>query len=81
MGIGMSRDEMIEFIRKNPFVHIIHFLFDKDEYIYSSEDGLVYDEQGYLFEDWDSVTNMCSGHNGIRMRSGKQWENGWSIKE
>ena len=74
-------DEMIEFIRKNPFVHIIHFLFDKDEYIYSSEDGLVYDEQGYLFEDWNSVTNMWSGHNGIRMRSGKQWEYGWSIKE
>ena len=45
----MSRDEMIEFIRKNPFVHIIHFLFDKDEYIYSSDDGLVYAEQGLSF--------------------------------
>ena len=77
----MSRNEMIEFIQKNSCVHITHFLFGDDEYIYSSEDGLVYDEKGYLFEDWNSVTNMWSGHNGIRMRSGKQWENGWSIKE
>ena len=46
----MSRNEMIEFIRKNPFVHITHFLFDNDEYIYSYEDGLVYDEHGYLLK-------------------------------
>ena len=53
MVMYMSRNEMIEFIQKNPCVHITHFLFGDDEYIYSSEDGLVYDEKGYLCEDWN----------------------------
>lgn len=77
----MTRSEMIEFIKENPYVHITHDLFDADEYIYSDIDGLVWDEHGYLFEDWDSVTNNWSGHNGIRMRIGGSWETGWHIKE
>ena len=77
----MTRDEMIEFIKENPYVHITHPLFDNSEYIYSDTYGIVYDECGYIFENWDSVTNIWSGISGIRMRVGGMWENGWSIKE
>ena len=31
----MTRNEMIEFIKNNPYVHITHVLFADDEYIYS----------------------------------------------
>lgn len=77
----MTRSEMIDFIKKNPYICITHDLFDEDEYIYSGNDGLVWDEHGCLFEDWDLVLNKWSSRNGIRMRDGKEWQNGWSIKE
>lgn len=77
----MTRNEMIEFIKNNPNVRITHDLFDADEYIYSDIYGLVWSENGYLFEDWDSFTDMWSGVNGIRMRIGGKWEDGWRIKE
>lgn len=77
----MTRSEMIEFIKDNPYVHITHTLFDDHEYIYSDTDGIIRDESGYVFEDWDSVTNMWSGRNGIRMRIGGSWEDGWATKE
>ena len=79
--VVMTRDEMIEFIAENPYIHITHDLFDVDEYIYSDIDGLVWDENGYLFENWDSITDMWSGANGLRMRTGGKWETGWHIKE
>ena len=72
----MNRTEMIAFIKANPYVKITHCLFDAREYIYLADDGCVYDENGYLFEDWD----FCSAaHNGLRMRKGGLWENGWSL--
>ena len=74
----MTRDEMMKFLRENPNVRITHFLFDPDEYIISKENGLVYDENDYLFEDW---TSQFSLWNGIRIRTGGLWENGWTIKE
>jgi hypothetical protein len=77
----MTRTEMTEFIKENHYVHITHPLFDDSEYIYSDTDGIVHDECGYIFENWDSVTDMWSGNNGIRMRTGGSWENGWHIKE
>ena len=72
---------MIKFIRENHNVRITHVLFDPDEYIVSKENGFVYDESGRIFENWDSTTNMWSGINGIRLRHGGMWENGWTIKE
>ena len=77
----MTRLEMIEFIKENPHVHITHPLFADDEYIYSDEEGLVYSEDGRLFENWDSESNRWSGANGIRLRQGGDWETGWHIKE
>lgn len=74
----MNIDEMIEFIRSNHHVRISHNLFDKHEYIYSAEDGFVYDEGGYLFEDWDDGSNANCG---IRMRMHGSWKTGWFIKE
>ena len=77
----MTRTEMIEFIKENHYVHITHPLFDDSEYIYSADDGNVYEEHGYLFENWDNITDMWSGFNGIRMRTGGSWEIDWHLKE
>ena len=66
-----SRTEMIRFIKNNPGEKITHTLFDASEYIYLAADGNVYDENGYLFEDWFGY------HDGIRMRTGEYWESGW----
>lgn len=77
----MTRSEMIEFIKENPYRHITHRLFDKDEYIYSDIDGLVWDEHGYLFEDWGNLGDDWFGRNGIRIRQGEAWESGWCLKK
>lgn len=68
---------MIIFIKENHYVEITHFLFDEDEYIYSDGDGIVWDEHGYLFENW---YDRWYGANGIRLRHGGQWEDGWRVK-
>lgn len=74
----MTRSEMIAYIKANPYVKITHFLFDKNEWLESHSNGKVYDEKGYLFEDWDELYFRW---NGIRMRVGGQWEDGWRIKD
>lgn len=79
--VNMTRSEMIEFLKKNPYVNISHFLFAEDEFIYSDTSGLVYDENGRIFENWDSITDMWSGVNGIRLRTGGNWETGWYTKK
>lgn len=76
----MSRNEMIQFIQNNNNVHISHQLFADYEFIYSASDGMVYDENGYVFEDW-SGSDVWSGRNGVRLRNGGAWETGWFIKE
>lgn len=75
----MDRSTMIVFMEENPNVKITHWLFSDDEYIYQKEDGKVYEENGYLFEDWYS--EGAGQHNGIRMRNGGNWETGWKVKE
>lgn len=71
---------MIEYSKNNPHVHITHRLFAYYEYIYSDENGVVHDENGYVFEDWYSPDDV-RGWNGIRMRTGGVWETGWSIMQ
>lgn len=71
---SMTRDEIIKILRSQPNVKVSHTLFEDDEYLYM-KGGQVYDENGYLFEDWYSPT-----HNGIRMRAGAAWDTGWYIK-
>lgn len=73
----MDRSTMIVFIQENPNVKIRHPLFSNDEYIYQKEDGKVYDENEYLFEDWYSEEK--GQHNGIRMRTGVNWDDGWEV--
>lgn len=75
----MSRDDIIIFMKENPNTKVTHWLFSSDEFIYQKEDGRVYDENGYLFEDWCS--NGAGQHNGIRMRIGGNWDDGWKVKE
>lgn len=72
MGSELTRTEMIELLKSNPYLAFKHELFDEEEYIYS--DGVcVRDENNYVFEDWHS-----NDRNGIRMRIGGNWETGWS---
>lgn len=70
----MTRDEMLKFIRNNPNVKIKHESFDKDEYLYYCC-GIVYDENEYVFEDFEAG----SFRNGLRIRIGDCWETGWSL--
>ena len=77
----MTKNEMIKFIKENPYIYITHVLFNKYEYIYSDTDGIIRDESGYVFENWADPTNKWVGCNGIRMRTDSVWETGWSIKE
>ena len=72
----MTRTEMIAYIKANPYHQISHTLFEKDEYIYAGYDGYVYDENGHLFEEWRDPWRW----NGIRLRDGKEWEDGWYVK-
>lgn len=73
----MTRAEMIAYIKANPYHQISHNLFASDEYIYCGENGYVYDENGYLFEDWVDPLLWS----GIRERDGVLWEDGWYVKE
>lgn len=75
----MERNFMIELIKENPGIEITHSFFGDDEYIYQKEDGKIYDENGYLFEDWYS--EGLGQHNGIRIRKGGEWEFGWRLKK
>ena len=72
----MTRSEAVSILKNNHGVRITHRLFEKDEYIYSKENGMVYDELGFLFESWNPEDIL---HNGIRMRNTEDWQNEWSI--
>lgn len=74
----LSREAAIDVLENKPNQKITHKFFDSNEYIYS-KDGVVYDEQGYLFEDW--VSDGTGKHDGIRARVGGAWEDGWSLYE
>ncbi|MCM1215963.1 MAG: hypothetical protein NC548_15760 [Lachnospiraceae bacterium] len=72
MGNELTRTEMIELLKSNPYLAFRHELFGDDEYIYF--DGVcVRDENNYVFDDWYS-----NDRNGIRMRVGGNWETGWT---
>lgn len=72
-AIRMTRSEMIAYIRGNPWIKISHPTFTSDEYIYSKDDGCVYDESGYLFEDWNYA------HDGLRIRNDGLFKTDWFI--
>lgn len=73
----MTRSEMIAYINANPYHKISHKLFADDEYIYVGQCGYVYEENGYLFEDWYDPIRW----DGLRERKGGAWEDGWYVKE
>ncbi len=73
----MSRSDVIVFMQENPNVKIKHILFSDGEYIYQKEDGKIYDENGYLFEDWYS--DGVGQHNGLRLRNSGEWSTGWTV--
>lgn len=70
-----SRQYAINDMLTHPLVRYTHRNFSPDEYIYAKPDGNIYTEEGYLFEDWHS--EGPGQHNGMRMREGGSWEDGW----
>ena len=70
-----TKDEIIDYMRKNFHTKVSHWLFASDEYIYMKPDGNIYTEEGYLFEDFHTARN----NNGMRIRTGRHWETGWKI--
>ena len=71
----MTKNEAIDFMRDNEGVKITHYHFAPEEYIYM-KNGVIYTEENYIFEDFYSTS-----HNGMRMRSGYCWQNGWKEYE
>lgn len=71
----MTKSEIITYMKAHPGVKVTHWLFDKDEYLYGDSSGKIYTEEGYLFEDGSLA------HNGMQLRTGNMWEEGWSILE
>ena len=72
--VNMTRTEMLDFIRNNPNTKITHGLFEPYEFLYMGNDGNVYDENDYLFENF-----LFGCHNGLQIRCGGDWENGWEV--
>lgn len=68
----MTRQEVIKFLKLCPNHKVTHRYFSDNEWLHSKGDGKVYDENGYLFEDWTSQHNC-----GLRLREGGAWEDGW----
>jgi hypothetical protein len=74
----MTYNQMIAFINTNPYKKVTHWLFGEDEYIYANRGGVVFTEEGYVFENW-KATDHC--HNGLRMRTDINWQTGWKLWE
>ena len=72
----MLRDKAVAILKSEENVKVTHWLFDDREFIYC-RDGKVYDENGYLFEDW--ISTGPNAHNGVRMRIGGNWDDGWDL--
>jgi hypothetical protein len=68
---------MIHQLENKPGVKVTHLNFSDDEYIYEKENGNIYDESWYLFEDWYS--EGMGRHDGIRQRVGGNWNYSWEI--
>ena len=68
----MRRTDAIKFALENPGKKITHRLFEDYEFLYADEKGFIYDENDYLFENWED--NM---HCGMRLRDGGYWETEW----
>lgn len=74
MNPYISRTEMIAALISRPGIKISHQSFTSEEYLYLGADRKVYDENDYLFEDWEHPA-AC----GLRTRQGGAWETGWYI--
>lgn len=69
----MTKDMAIQYMMQNPNCHVWHPLFVDGEYLYSKGDGIIYDEVGNIFEDFDS---NCAG---MRLRWEEAWLTGWRV--
>lgn len=69
----MTKDQAIHYMLHNPHCHVWHPLFTQEEYLYSKGDGIIYDEVGNVFEDFES---HCAG---MRLRWDEVWLTGWRV--
>ena len=69
----MTKDMAIHYMLHNPNCHVWHPLFADGEYLYSKGDGIIYDEVGNVFEDFES---HCAG---MRLRWEDVWLTGWRV--
>ena len=70
----MTYNEMLQTIKNNHNLKISHTSFAPHEYIYSKENGVVYDSKGEIFDDFYSVA-----HCGLREKYDGEWEYGWYL--
>lgn len=69
----MTKDQAIHYMLHTPYCKVTHRLFAPGEYLYSKGDGIIYDEAGYVFEDF------ASSRDGMRIRSDSFWNADWSV--
>jgi hypothetical protein len=62
---------------EHPYSKVTHPLFEKNEFIFfDSEENVIKDEKGRLFEDWDENS---TSYNGIMIRTAEAWKTGWRL--
>lgn len=69
----MTNLEAVKVMLDNPYMKLKHRLFAPDEYIFSKGDGIIYDENDYVFEDWHSHRD------GMRIRTEDFWREDWYV--
>ena len=72
--VCMSLEQVIAYMRYNPYAKVKHELFADDEFLYMAVDGLIYDENDYMFESWET-----GGPDGIRIRQEEYWQRDRSV--
>lgn len=45
----MTKNEVVEFIRENPYTYVTHPSFESYAYIYADFNGFIWDENGYPY--------------------------------
>lgn len=71
----MTKDQAIHYMLNNPNCHVWHPLFSPNEFLFAKEDGIIYDECGYVFEDFEENSSRA----GMRLRWEDVWLSGWRV--
>jgi hypothetical protein len=62
---------------EHPYSKVTHPLFEENEFIFfDSEENVIKDEKGRIFEDWDEHS---TSYNGMMIRTTEAWKTGWRL--